>query len=141
MLEKIEALAPQPQKWPGPPGRLLHTIVHEGDDEAETEARQKEAQEKALAEHIAAHPEDAGSTVKDFFWVIRVILRPPKWRWESGRAVWDEPPTIAVEDEEPSLIWEDDAEPPATGAGVEELSPPRSEWKGDGRGNGGGDGG
>jgi hypothetical protein len=78
MLEKIEALAPQPQKWPGPPGRLLHTIVHEGDDEAETEARQKEAQEKALAEHIAAHPEDAGSTVKDFFWVIRVILRPPQ---------------------------------------------------------------
>jgi hypothetical protein len=77
MLEKIEALAPQPQKWPGPPGRLLHTIVHEGDDEGETEARQKEAQEKALAEHIAAHPEDAGSTVKDFFWVIRVILRPP----------------------------------------------------------------
>jgi hypothetical protein len=92
MLEKIEALAPQPQKWPGPPGRLLHTIVHEGDDEGETEARQKEAQEKALAEHIAAHPEDAGSTVKDFFWVIRVILRPPSGDGKAAARSGTSPP-------------------------------------------------
>jgi hypothetical protein len=38
-------------------------IIHEGDDKAE-------AMEKALAEHIAAHPEDAGRTVKDFRWVV-----------------------------------------------------------------------
>ena len=75
MLEKIEALAPQPQKWPGPPGRLLHAIVHEGDNEAETEARQKEAQEKALAEHVARHPEDVGRTVEDFNWILNEIVR------------------------------------------------------------------
>jgi hypothetical protein len=38
-------------------------IIHEGDDKAE-------AMEKALAEHIAAHPEDADRTVKDFRWVV-----------------------------------------------------------------------
>jgi hypothetical protein len=41
----------------------LLVIIHEGDDKAE-------AMEKALAEHIAAHPEDAGHTVKDFRWVV-----------------------------------------------------------------------
>ena len=52
MLEKIEAaLVP-------PPRKCLRVIIHEGDDEAA-------AKEKALAEHIAAHPEDAGRTVKD----------------------------------------------------------------------------
>jgi hypothetical protein len=34
------------------------------------------AQEKALAEHIDAHPEDAGRTVKDFKWIVRVIMPP-----------------------------------------------------------------
>jgi hypothetical protein len=98
MLEKIEALAPPPQKWkwPGPPGRLLHTVVHEGDDEAETKARQKEAQEKALAEHIAAHPEHAGRTVEDFFWIIHQIVRVK--RREDGTPVLSEPPTIDVGD-------------------------------------------
>jgi len=53
LLAKVEAaLVP-------PPLRVLQVIIHEGDDEAE-------AMEKALAEHIAAHPEDAGRTVKDF---------------------------------------------------------------------------
>jgi enoyl reductase-like protein len=62
MLEKIEAkLVPPERKW-------LRAIVR-GDDEAE-------AKEKALAEHIAAHPEDAGLTVRDFNWVLRVIVRP-----------------------------------------------------------------
>jgi hypothetical protein len=32
--------------------------------------------EQALAEHIAAHPEDAGPTVEDFDWILRVIVRP-----------------------------------------------------------------
>jgi hypothetical protein len=34
----------------------------------------KEKQEKALAEHIAAHPEDAGLTVRDFRWILREIV-------------------------------------------------------------------
>jgi hypothetical protein len=64
MLEKIEAkLVPPERKW-------LQVIVHEGkDDEAVVK-------EKALAEHIAAHPEDAGLTVRDFNWIVRVIVRP-----------------------------------------------------------------
>jgi hypothetical protein len=35
-----------------------------------------EAKEKALAEHIAAHPEDAGRTVEDFNWILRTIIDP-----------------------------------------------------------------
>ena len=61
MLEKIEArLVPPPRKW-------LRVIVHEGDDEAE-------AKEKALAEHVARHPEDVGLTVEDFNWILHVIV-------------------------------------------------------------------
>jgi hypothetical protein len=41
----------------------------------------KEKQEKALAEHIAAHPEDAGLTVRDFKWLMHVIV---KWPREPG---------------------------------------------------------
>ena len=36
------------------------------------------AKEKALAEHIAAHPEDAGRTVKDFRWVVHEIVLEPQ---------------------------------------------------------------
>jgi hypothetical protein len=62
MLEKIEAkLVPPERKW-------LRAIVH-GDDEAE-------AKEKALAEHVARHPEDVGLTVEDFNWIVRIIVRP-----------------------------------------------------------------
>jgi hypothetical protein len=63
MLEKIEArLVP-------PPRRCLSAIVH-GDDEAE-------AKEKALAEHVAHHPEDVGRTVEDFKWILHVIVPWP----------------------------------------------------------------
>ena len=63
MLEKIEArLVPPPRKW-------LRVIIHDGDDEAE-------AMEQALAEHIAAHPEDEGRTVEDFNWILRTIISP-----------------------------------------------------------------
>jgi hypothetical protein len=63
MLAKVEAtLVPPPRKW-------LSAIVHEGDDEAE-------AKEKALAEHVARHPEDVGLTVEDFNWIVRIIARP-----------------------------------------------------------------
>src|SRR5262245_4096826 len=65
LLAKVEAaLVP-------PPRKCLRVIIHEGDDEAA-------AKEKALAEHIAAHPEDAGRTVKDFRWVVWEIVRKPQ---------------------------------------------------------------
>jgi len=35
------------------------------------------AMEKAVAEHIAAHPEDAGRTVEDFKWILHVIVPWP----------------------------------------------------------------
>jgi hypothetical protein len=67
LLAKVEAtLVP-------PPRKCLHAIVHEGDDEAVV----KEKQEKALAEHVARHPEDVGRTVEDFKWILRVIVRMP----------------------------------------------------------------
>jgi hypothetical protein len=52
-------------------GDPCQVIVHEGkDDEAVVKA-------KALAEHIAAHPEDAGLTVKDFRWMVHTIVKWP----------------------------------------------------------------
>jgi hypothetical protein len=41
----------------------------------------KEKQEKALAEHVARHPEDVGRTVKDFKWILHEIV---KWRREAA---------------------------------------------------------
>ena len=64
MLAKVEAaLVPPPRKW-------LRVILHEGDDEAE-------AKEKALAEHVARHPEDVGRMVEDFNWILNEIVRWP----------------------------------------------------------------
>jgi hypothetical protein len=52
MLAKAEAtLVPPPREW-------LEVIIDDGDDEAE-------AKEKALAEHVARHPEDVGRTADD----------------------------------------------------------------------------
>jgi hypothetical protein len=66
MLAKVEAtLVPPSRQW-------LRVITHEGDDEAVV----KEKKEKALAEHVACHPEDVGRTVEDFNWILRVIVRP-----------------------------------------------------------------
>jgi hypothetical protein len=71
MLAKVEAtLVP-------PPRKCLSAIVHEGDDEGVV----KEKQEKALAEHVARHPEDAGRTVEDFKWILWMIV---KWPREPG---------------------------------------------------------
>jgi hypothetical protein len=64
MLAKVEATLASP------PRKRLLAIVH-GDDEAEA----KEKKEKALAEHVARHPEDAGRTVEDFNWIMNVIVR------------------------------------------------------------------
>src|SRR5262249_6708383 len=82
MLEKIEAkLIPPERKW-------LRITIHEG----EAEAVVKEKQEKALAEHVARHPEDVGRTVEDFRWILSEIVRPRfrvereivKWPREAG---------------------------------------------------------
>jgi hypothetical protein len=68
MLEKIEAkLVPPERKW-------LRAIIHEGDAEAVV----KEKKEKALAEHVAGHPEDVGRKVEDFKWILRVIVYGPQ---------------------------------------------------------------
>jgi hypothetical protein len=45
------------------------------------EAVVKEKKEKALAEHVARHPEDVGRTVEDFKWMLHVIV---KWPREAG---------------------------------------------------------
>jgi hypothetical protein len=67
LLAKVEAeLVPPPRRW-------LRVII-DGDDEAE-------AKEKALAEHVARHPEDVGRTVEDFKWIMLVIV---KWPREAG---------------------------------------------------------
>jgi hypothetical protein len=39
------------------------------------EAVVEDKQEKALAEHVARHPEDVGRTVEEFNWIMRVIVR------------------------------------------------------------------
>jgi hypothetical protein len=70
MLEKIEATqVPPSRQW-------LQIITHEGDAEAVV----KEKQEKALAEHVARHPEDAGRTVEDFKWIVHEFVQ-----WPPGR--------------------------------------------------------
>jgi hypothetical protein len=46
----------------------LRIIIDDGDQAA--------AKEKALAEHVARHPEDVGRTVEDFNWVLWTIVRP-----------------------------------------------------------------
>ena len=54
MLAKAEAaLAPPERKW-------LRAIV----DDTDGEAVRKEKMEKALAEHVARHPEDVGRTLR-----------------------------------------------------------------------------
>jgi hypothetical protein len=64
MLAEVEAtLIPPPRKW-------LRVIIDEGDDEGE-------AKEKALAEHVARHPEDVGRTVEDFNWILHEIVPWP----------------------------------------------------------------
>src|SRR6476646_10547603 len=75
MLEKLEAtLVSRPRPY-------LRIIIHEGDDEAA-------AMEKALAEHVARHPEDVGRTVEDFDWIGWVIVHPKFIIGADGRVQW-----------------------------------------------------
>jgi Cation efflux family len=64
-----DAVAKVEAKLVPPPRKCLSAIVH-GDDEAE-------AKEKALAEHVARHPEEVGRMVKDFNWILHEIVRWP----------------------------------------------------------------
>jgi len=65
MLAKVEArLVPPPRKW-------LSAIIDDIDDEATV----KKKKEKALAEHVARHPEDVGRTVEHFNWILDEIVR------------------------------------------------------------------
>jgi hypothetical protein len=41
------------------------------------EAMVKEKQEKALAEHVARHPEDVGRKAEDFNWILNEIVSWP----------------------------------------------------------------
>ena len=78
-LEKIEArLVP-------PPRPCLSVIIHEGKDD---EAAAMEKKEKALAEHVASHPEDVGRTVEDFNWIEWVIVHPKFIIGADGRVRW-----------------------------------------------------
>jgi hypothetical protein len=116
MLEKIEAaLVP-------PPRPCLSIITHEGDDEAA-------AMEKALAEHVACHPEDAGRTVEDFNWIVREIVQ-----WVSAAeiseaeisaaAARDEISKGEIEDESISLNGGKGTDGPSETPGPIDLPPP-----------------
>jgi hypothetical protein len=74
-LDGVEARIVPPER------RGLWVIIHEGDDDAA-------AMEKAVAEHIAAHPEDAGRTVKDFRWVVWEIVHPKFIIGADGSVRW-----------------------------------------------------
>ena len=88
-LSNIETRLVSPQR------KVLQVIVHEAVEDKEgvlaelaAAGRTVEdinwsddlgaAQAKALAEHIAAHPEDAGRTVKDFGWIVHEIVQWPR---------------------------------------------------------------
>jgi hypothetical protein len=44
---------------------------------------------KALAKHVACHPEDVGRTVKDFDWIVWIIVHHPKFTiGADGRVRW-----------------------------------------------------
>src|SRR5258706_5366206 len=76
MLEKTEArLVP-------PPRKCLQVIIHEGEDD------EAEAMAKALAEHVARHPEDVGRTVEDFNWIVWEIVHPKFIIGADGRVRW-----------------------------------------------------
>ena len=73
-----------------PPRPCLSIITHEGDDAAA-------AMEKALAEHVACHPEDAGRTVEDFNWIggergLSSRRVQEHARWYSDAAYWSYSP-------------------------------------------------
>src|SRR5262249_12202803 len=67
-------------------GERLQVTIHEEDDEAVV----KEKMEKALAEHVACYPEDAGRTVEDFRWIMHVLVDPLRNPVLVAALAWDE---------------------------------------------------
>jgi len=67
-------------------GERLQVIIHEEDAEAVV----KEKKEKALAEHVACYPEDAGRTVEDFRWIMHVLVDPLRNPVLAAALAWDE---------------------------------------------------
>ena len=121
MLEKLEAtLVSRPRPY-------LRIIIHEGDDEAA-------AMEKALAEHVACHPEDAGRTVKDFNWITCEIVQWPRpdpmsadeisAAETSAAAARDEITKGEIEDESISLNGGMGTDGPSETPGPIDLPPP-----------------
>jgi hypothetical protein len=81
LLAQIEA------KLVPPPRKCLRIIIHEGDDD-EVVAKMKE---KALAEHVASHPEDVGRTVDDFRWIqLEIGKEPAVVQLENGQWIGSE---------------------------------------------------
>jgi hypothetical protein len=62
------------------------------------------AMEKAVAEHIAAHPEDAGRTVKDFRWVVWEIVRKPQELFEGELTAKDTDEDAAVSETDLNVL-------------------------------------
>jgi hypothetical protein len=107
-LSNIEAGLVSPQR------KRLRVIVHEAVEDKEgalamlaayTPGRTVEdinwsddmaAKAKALAEHIAAHPEDAGLTVADIDWIVWEIMLQPQVLIEDGHPAKDTDKDAAV---------------------------------------------
>jgi hypothetical protein len=72
MLAEVEA------KLVPPPRKCLCVIIHDRGEGADAKEKMLAgAQEKALAEHVARHPEDAGRTVNDFKWIVHEFVHTP----------------------------------------------------------------
>src|SRR5262245_47044441 len=80
-IAEADRMASRPR--PYRQGDRLHATIHEGDDMAA-------AMETALAEHISAHPEDAGRTVADFKWIIHEIVSPSRNPILAAALAWEE---------------------------------------------------
>jgi hypothetical protein len=110
-LSHVEAkVVPPPQR------KCLQVIVHEAAEEDKERVLSElvaagrtvedihwsddmaAAQAKALAEHIAAHPEDAGHTVANFNWVVWEIV------WRPQELIEDE--HIAVDTDKDATVSE-----------------------------------
>jgi hypothetical protein len=108
MLALLEAAAPPPLPLPS---RLPRVVYHEGEDLAA-------AKEKALAEHIAAHPEDAGFTVAS----ITAALKAAGRRWMVREIVHSRQVPLKDEDAVRRLKDERDAVRDIEDAAVPEMS-------------------
>ena len=108
MLALLEAAAPPPLPLPS---RLPRVVYHEGED---LEA----AMEKALAEQIAAHPEDAGFTVAS----ITAALKAAGRRWMVREIVHSRQVPLKDEDAVRRLKDERDAVRDIEDAVVPEMS-------------------